>query len=64
MIPDASVTSDNVQLDDMEFSSTQKLGHAHEGVGSGTITLLFITVIKFTYRIHSNKRPCPNKHPS
>ena len=36
IIPDASVVADNVQLEEMEFSSDQKVAHNHEAVGSGT----------------------------
>ena len=36
-IPDVSVTSQSVQLEDLEFSSDHKINHTHEGVGSGKI---------------------------
>ena len=35
MIPDPSTTTDNVQLEELDFSSDQRVNHAHEGVGSG-----------------------------
>ncbi|KAL3869795.1 hypothetical protein ACJMK2_042432 [Sinanodonta woodiana] len=34
-IPEVSVTSQAVQVEDMEFSSDVKIQHSHEGVGSG-----------------------------
>ncbi|XP_048762965.2 coiled-coil and C2 domain-containing protein 2A-like isoform X2 [Ostrea edulis] len=34
-IPDASVTSQSVQLENLDFSSDHKVNHGHEGVGSG-----------------------------
>ena len=34
-IPDTSVTSKSVQLEELEFSSDQRINHSHEGVGSG-----------------------------
>ncbi|KAK3580952.1 hypothetical protein CHS0354_006977 [Potamilus streckersoni] len=34
-IPEVSVTSQAVQIEDMEFSSDVKIQHNHEGVGSG-----------------------------
>ncbi|XP_067678650.1 coiled-coil and C2 domain-containing protein 2A-like [Haliotis asinina] len=33
-IPEASVTSQNVQLEEIEFSSDQRVHYSHEGVGS------------------------------
>ena len=35
VIPEVNVTSETAQLDDMEFSSDQRVSHHHEGVGSG-----------------------------
>lgn len=34
-IPEASVTSLSVQLENLDFSSDHKVDHGHEGVGSG-----------------------------
>ena len=34
-IPDVSVTSKSVQIEDLEFSSDHRISHSHEGVGSG-----------------------------
>lgn len=34
-IPDTSVTSQSVQLEELEFSSDHKTHHGHAGVGSG-----------------------------
>lgn len=34
-IPDVSVTSQSVQLENMEFSSDHRVHHSHEGTGSG-----------------------------
>ncbi|XP_077862043.1 coiled-coil and C2 domain-containing protein 2A-like [Saccoglossus kowalevskii] len=34
-IPDAQVTSKNVQIEELEFSSDQKVAFNHQGVGSG-----------------------------
>ncbi len=34
-IPDSNVTSDNLELDILDFSSDNRVSHAHEGVGSG-----------------------------
>ncbi|VDI43750.1 coiled-coil and C2 domain-containing protein 2A [Mytilus galloprovincialis] len=34
-IPEVSVTSQSVQLENMEFSSDHRVHHSHEGVGSG-----------------------------
>ena len=39
-IPDVSVTSKSVQIEDLEFSSDHKISHSHEGVGSGKIFFL------------------------
>ena len=39
-IPEASVTSQSVQLEEMEFSSDEKIEFGHEGVGSGEMILL------------------------
>lgn len=35
-IPDSSVTSQSVQLENLDFSSDHRVNHGHEGVGSGT----------------------------
>lgn len=34
-VPEANVTADNMQLDEVEFSSYERISHSHEGVGSG-----------------------------
>ena len=34
-IPDASVTTQSVQLENLDFSSDHRIHHRHEGVGSG-----------------------------
>lgn len=34
-IPDSSVTSQSVQLENLDFSSDHRVNHGHEGVGSG-----------------------------
>lgn len=39
-IPDVSVTSKSVQIEDLEFSSDHRISHSHEGVGSGEDTIL------------------------
>ena len=44
LIPDASITSDNVQLEELQFSSEQKQGHPREGVGSGMIVCSHIFI--------------------
>ncbi|KAI8501504.1 Coiled-coil and C2 domain-containing protein 2A [Branchiostoma belcheri] len=36
-IPEAAVTSGNVELEDLEFSSDQRVAYDHEGVGSGVM---------------------------
>ena len=36
-IPDVSVTSKSVQIEDLEFSSDHRISHNHEGVGSGNL---------------------------
>ena len=33
--PDSNVTTETNMLEDMEFSSEQRVSHGHEGVGSG-----------------------------
>lgn len=38
-IPEASVTSDIVQLEELEFSSDVRVNHSHEGVGSGKMKM-------------------------
>lgn len=38
-IPDSSVTSQSVQLENLDFSSDHRVNHGHEGVGSGTYVL-------------------------
>lgn len=38
-IPDVSVTSQSVQLENIEFSSDHRVNHSHEGTGSGKIVL-------------------------
>ena len=44
-IPDVSVTSKSVQIEDLEFSSDHRISHSHEGVGSGEDTLLHYVII-------------------
>jgi hypothetical protein len=38
-IPEVSVTSQSVQLEEIEFSSDHRVNHSHEGVGSGKFYL-------------------------
>ena len=33
-IPESNITADNVHLEELEFSSDQRVSHSHEGVGS------------------------------
>jgi hypothetical protein len=33
-IPEVSVTSQSVQLEEIEFSSDHRVNHSHEGVGN------------------------------
>ena len=40
VIPEANVTAETVQLDNMDFSSDARVNHSHEGVGSGEYTYL------------------------
>ncbi|XP_074640810.1 coiled-coil and C2 domain-containing protein 2A-like isoform X2 [Tubulanus polymorphus] len=37
IIPESTVTSENVQLEDLDFSCDHKVEHTHEGVGSGVL---------------------------
>ena len=39
-IPEVSITSRAVQLEEMDFSCNHRVSHSHEGVGSGTFILL------------------------
>ena len=36
-IPDVNMTGDNVLMNELEFSSSQKMSHSHAGVGSGKL---------------------------
>ena len=46
-IPDVSVTSKSVQIEDLEFSSDHRISHNHEGVGSGKV---FVHVSTFSFK--------------
>lgn len=39
-IPDASVTSQSIQLEEMDFSSDEKIHFGHDAVGSGIYPFL------------------------
>ena len=48
-IPDVNMTGENIVLNELEFSSSQKIVHSHGGVGSGKSSLAGVSskLIKF-----------------
>ena len=48
-IPDVSVTSKSVQIEDLEFSSDHRINHGHEGVGSGNVLIKDKAIFNIKY---------------
>ena len=57
-IPEASVTSQSVQLEEMEFSSDEKIQFAHEGVGSGEMGFCLLYSQMLDCRLKRNVHSC------